>query len=60
MPLIAFLLKHSSCPIHPPRNMSQTDSITRVSFACSEKLQNCWESVYGVEKLLRFANLTRV
>ena len=38
--LIAFHLKNSSCPIHPPITIPKTDSTVSVSFACSEKLQN--------------------
>ena len=45
--LIAFLSKNSSCSIHPPITMPKTDSTACVSFVCSEKLQNCWESVCG-------------
>ena len=44
MSLIALLLKNSSCPIHSHITMPRTDSTAHVSFVCSEKLQNCWES----------------
>ena len=39
--------KNSSCPIHPSLTMSKTDSTATASFVCSEKLQNCWERVWG-------------
>ena len=47
MSLTEFLLKDLSRPIHPPITMPKTDSTASVSFACSEKLQNCWKSVCG-------------
>ena len=40
MSLIAFFLKNSSCPIHPPITIPKTDSAASVSFVCSDKLQN--------------------
>ena len=43
--LVAFLLKNSSCPIHPPITIPKTDFTSSVSFVCSGNFQNCWESV---------------
>ena len=42
--LVAFLLSVSSCPIHAPVTILQTDSTTIISCECSE---NFWESVFG-------------
>ena len=39
MSLIAFLLKNSRCPIHPPIYIPKADSTTSVSFVCSENFK---------------------
>ena len=45
--LVAFLLKNSICPVHPPLTIQKTGSTASVSFVCSESFQNYWESVCG-------------
>ena len=36
MLLVAFLLKHLICPIHPTMTMPKTDTTKIVSFVCSQ------------------------
>ena len=45
--LVALRLQNSSCPIHSPITIPETDSTASVSFVCSENFQNCWESICG-------------